>query len=249
MARFKGLFRFIGTLGDITAVNSKEGVYLKSKNNIPKSRYKNAPQYKDFRMNGHYMAESSKLSKEFRFALGLFGKEACDSRMYARMNGLMRSIIMCDTVSEKGVFSAVNGIATIEGKKLLQDFEFSKFKAFNSVFRGNYQLEKETGPLSIPEFLPHNDLLLADGATHVSLQTGILRFDFETRQGIFSKSDNTVFEISTLAVNVTLTADIPTGSHGTLIYFFKISFSQEINGVLNPLKGESGAVMKIVEAF
>lgn len=245
MARFKGLIQFIGTLGGITAVNSKEGIYLKSKNAIPKSRYKKAPEYADFRMNGHYMGVSAKLSSAFRHPILLFGKDASDPRMYSRMNALMRGIIMCDTVSRKGAFDAAIGISTAEGKQLLLDFEFNKFVSFTSIFRGQYALDIASGLLTMPAFAPKNALVLPVGSTHVGLQSGMLRFDFASHKGVFNESNRFVLPIDGLA-DVALDCAIPSGSGGTLVCFFKVVFMQEVNGDLYPLKGDGGAVMKVV---
>jgi hypothetical protein len=246
MARFKGLIQFIGTLGGFTAVNSREGIYLKSKNSIPKSRYEKAPEYAALRMNSHYMAESSKLSKEFRLVFVVFGRDACDTRMYSRMNGLMRSIIMCDTVSKKGEFKAEIGMATDEGKKLLKQFEFNKFVTFNSVFHGTYDLNALAGVLSLPQFEPRKQLQIPVGASHVGLQNGILRFDFDLKKGVFTHSDPTLLPVAALITDVVLTAAIPEGSTGTLVYFLKISFLQEQNGVFYALKGNEGSIMAVV---
>lgn len=249
MARFKGLIEFIGTLGGITAVNSREGIYLKSKNSIPKSRYETAPSYANLRMNSHYMAESSKLSKAFRDLIKVFGKDACDTRMYSRMNALMRSIIMCDTVSKKGEFKAAIGIDTDEGKQLLKRFEFNKFVAFNTVFHGTYNLEALAGSLNLLQFKPKTDLQIPASASHVLLQNGILRFDFNLKKGVFTYSEPTLLPITALATDVVLTAAIPEGSNGMLVYFFKISFLQELNGVFYPLKGNEGSVMKVIGIY
>ena len=246
MARFKGLLQFIGTLGNITAVNSKDGVYLKKKNDIPKSHYQKAPEYADFRMNGHYMAMSSRLSKAFRHPIAVFGRDACDSRMYSRMNALMRSIIMCDTVSRKGEFTAAVGIATAEGKQLLRDFEFHKLVSFDSVFHGHYIVAMSNGTLSLPQFEPKKDLQPMAGATHVGLQCGMLSFNFETQARSFTESNVFTMPLNGFTTAVDLNCDIPANTGGTLFYFFKVFFMQEVNGVLYPLKGDGGAVMKVV---
>lgn len=246
MARFKGLLQFIGTLGNITAVNSKEGVYLKKKNNIPKSRYQKAPEYADFRMHGNYMAMSSKLSKVFRHPIAVFGKDACDTRMYSRMNALMRSVIMCDTISNKGAFTAAVGIATTEGKQLLRDFEFNKHVSFDSVFHGKYTLDISTGTLSLPQFIPKKDLIPVTGSTHIGLQSGMLFFNFETQERSFTESPSFTMPIHGIAADIVLNCEIPENNGGTLLYFFKVFFMQDVNGVLYPLKGDGGAVMKVV---
>ena len=246
MARFKGLLQFIGTLGNITAVNSKDGIYLKTKNDIAKSRYKYSPEYADFRMHGNYMAMSAKLSKAFRNPIMVFGKGACDTRMYSRMNALMRSIIMCDTVSVKGAFTAAIGISTSEGKQLLKNFEFDKFITFESVFHGKYIVEISTGTISVPQFIP-KEALLPIGTTHIGLQSAMLYFNFETMEQAFTQSSSFTLPIDSLATDVVLDCEIPTNNRGTLIYFFKVFFIQEVNGVLYPLKGVGGSVMKVVE--
>lgn len=246
MARFKGLFQFIGTLGGITAVQSKEGLYLKQANSIPKSRYQNAPEYADFRMNGRYMATASKLSKDFRAVMGLYCRGVSDTRMYSRLNAVMRNIILCDAVAEKGKFRAVNGIATTDGRAYLLDFQFTKNLDFHGVFRGKYVLDSTTGVLTLAGFNPQLHLSFPAGATHVGLQSGSMRFDFELHTGLFSASESVVLPLGSLPTDVRLAPVVPLGSNGSLLYFFKVYFLQEINGKLYPMKGEEGGAMKII---
>lgn len=249
MAKFKGLFQFIGTLAGITAVNSKEGLYLKKANAIPKSRYKNAPEYADFKMNGLYMATSAKLSSNFRQVLGTFVIDASNTRMYSRMNALMRNLIMCDQISEKGNFKASNGITTTKGKQIFENFWFNKTISFESVFYGVYQLDTILGTVTLLNFDPSSHLQIPIGATHCGIQSGIMRFDFESQKGFFKYSNPTITSLSALPSSITLFSDFPTGSGGTLLYFLKILFYQKVNDELYALKGNGCAVVKIVGVY
>jgi hypothetical protein len=246
MARLKGLFQFVGSLGGITAVNSKEGLYVKTKQNISKKRYQLAPEYADFRMNGQYTRITSQVSSAFRQPFLVFSKGVIDTRMYSRMNGVMRRILMCDTVSRKGEFTVAIGISTPEGKRQLLDFEFNKFVSFDSIFRGAYSLDTTNGSITLPLFAPKKSLQLTAGSTHTVLESGILAFNFETNEGHFRQSEPLQLNNSDLPTDIMLPCDLPHGVGFTLVYFLKVSFVQEINGVFYPLSGNDGGVMKIV---
>lgn len=246
MARLKGLLQFVGSLGGITAVNSKEGLYVKTKQNISKKRYKLAPEYADFRMNGQYTRTTSLLSSAFRRPFLVFSKNAIDTRMYSRMNGVMRRILMCDTVSRKGELSAAIGIASLEGKRQLLDFQFNKFVSFDSVFRGVYTLDTANGTITLPQFAPEKSLQLTTGSTHTVLEMGILAFNFETSEGHFKHSEPLRVTNSALPTDSILSCDLPNGIGFTLVYFLKVSFVQEVGGVFHPLNGHDGGVMKVV---
>jgi hypothetical protein len=246
MARFKGILQFTGTLGGITGVYSKEGLHARTKKDIPKSRFKTGKEYETLRMNAKYMEGSSQMSKAFRHLFTVFGEAACDTRMYSRMNGAMRRILMCDPVSRKGEFSIVIGIGTPEGKQQLLDFEFNKFVSFNNIFKGVYNLDATSGTITLPRFAPAETLKLAPGSTHAVLESGILAFNFETKEGIFTQSEPLFLANAEPARDIVLSCEVPGMEGATLCYFLKVSFMQEIGSGFYPLKGNDGGVMKIV---
>lgn len=247
MAKFKGILKFSGTIGGITGVNSKEGFHLREKQNIPKSRYQTAPEYTSFRMNGRYTGMSSRMSMAFRRPLRLFSLAVSDARMYSRLNAVMRKILMSDPVSKKGEFTFTNGIATTTGKQALLDFEFNATVAFDRLFKGSYVLDAASATLTLSGFVPKKALQWPAGATHATLESGLLHFDFAIGEGKFASSAPRVLSKNEAATDIVLPTAAPASGAGlTKVHFLKVAFSQEVGGVLYPLKGNEAGVMKVV---
>jgi len=247
MAKFKGVVKFSGTIGGITGVNSKEGFHARAKQDIPTSRYLTAPEYTSFRMNGKYTGMASRMSMAFRQPIKLFGMAASDARMYSRLNAVMRKILMSDPVSKKGEFNFTNGIATMTGKQALLDFEFIATVAFDRVFKGSYELDAASATLTLSGFVPKKALQWPAGATHATVESGLLHFDSEKGEGKFASSAPIVLSKNEGATDIVLSSAAPTTGAGmTKVHFLKVVFSQEVGGVQYPLKGNDGGVMKVV---
>ena len=247
MAKFKGILKFSGTIGGVTGVNSKEGFHIREKQNIAKSRYQKAPEYSSFRMNGRYTGMSSRMSMAFRQPIKLFGMVVSDARMYSRLNAVMRKILMSDPVSKKGEFTFTNGIATMTGKQALLDFEFNRSLAFDRVFKTAYLLDTASATLTLSGFVPKKALQWPAGATHAAMESGLLHFDFAKGEGKFASSGPRVLSKNEAATDIVLSTAAPTAGEGlTKVHFLKVAFSQEVGGVLYPLKGNEAGVMKVV---
>ena len=247
MAKSKGIIKFSGTIGGVTGVNSKEGFHLREKQNIPKSRYLTAPEYSSFRMNGKYTGMSSRMSMAFRQPIKLFSMAVSDARMYSRLNAVMRTILMSDPVSKKGEFTFTNGIATTTGKQALLNFEFNRSLSFDRQFKTSYHLDAAPATLTLNGFVPKKALQWPSGATHAALESGLLHFDFAKGEGKFASSGPQVLSKIQAATDIVLSSTAPTAGEGmTKVHFLKVAFSQEVGGVLYPLKGNEAGVMKIV---
>ncbi|MGL2966189.1 hypothetical protein [Flavobacterium sp. XGLA_31] len=246
MAQLVGLLKFIGTLGNITSVRTKEGSYIKMKNLVPKYKYQHSASYADFRMHGQYMRTASQLSRSFRVLGGLYLRAGSNSRMYSRLNALLLRLIQCDPVSRKGEFRAELGVQTDEGKALLLDFEFNKFLSFGTVFKSHYTLSDDLKTIAIQSFNPKYNLLQPKGATHVQLQTALLRFDFGSGAGQFVKGTPVLMPLKDATVDLSLVCALPDSGPGTLLSFLQVTFFQELNGQPYALKGDEGTVVTVM---
>ena len=110
-------------------------------------------------------------------------------------------------------------------------------------------MDTATGEIEISDFVPLQNLVSPEGATHVSFTSGFLNLDFSTNDKDLQLS--TVFNtaINGSSTSITLTpAGVPTGS-GNQLYFLKIAFFQEVNAVQYPLNNGAFNALQLIEVL
>jgi hypothetical protein len=107
-------------------------------------------------------------------------------------------------------------------------------------------LNTATGEVAIANFVPAQNLSSPEGATHVSLESGFLNLDFSTNAKDLQLSPVFNTPIDNTVTPIVLTpAAVPTGT-GNQLYFLKVSFFQQVNGVQYALNnGAFNALMLI----
>ena len=108
-------------------------------------------------------------------------------------------------------------------------------------------LDTGSGKVTISDFVPKQQILAPEGATHFSLQSAFLNLDFAT--GIFettySPVDNHIIDNTAITVNLNPSA-VPAGT-GIAFYLMLIEFFQEVNGVQYVLNNGSYNVLNILD--
>jgi hypothetical protein len=245
MAKFKGLFQLLGSIGELTFMHTKDGDYVKRKNSIAKKKYKKAPEYEGFRIHGQYMRKASELSQSFRHSGGVYLQAGSNTRMYSRLNALFVALIRYDAVSPRGAFRAEMGLATEQGRALFLGFEFHKHVPFSGVFKATYALSDDLKTIDIQNFIPKKDVKAVAGATHVRLCPALLRLELGTGKGSFVQGQSEFVSLSSGAVDLSLATTLPQTEAGVLFSFLQVSFWQELNGEMYPLQGDGGTVVTI----
>jgi hypothetical protein len=117
------------------------------------------------------------------------------------------------------------------------------------VFFAPYNLDTTTGVFTITDFIPLEQLMFPQGATHISLQSAVVHVDFATLE-----SEVAVSNIISLPLNLTMStsvltpSNVPTGT-GVHLFLLMISFYQEVNGVQYSLRNEEYNVLNIVDVI
>jgi hypothetical protein len=172
---------------------------------------------------------------------------AKDFRVSSRMVRAMTLVKNYDLTSVRGSRKVWIGLVTAEGKQSIKGFDFNLNSPFDSVFRGQYDLNPVTGAMVIADFNPSTNLSLPQGSTHASLSVAVSRVDFELENygTTFSPKEN--FALANGLLNLTLTPTGMPGGIGVVFYYFLIEFFQELNGVQYPLKNNSHNVLYLME--
>lgn len=247
MAKFDGIFEIKGTLQGMSFYKSKDGLLIRKKGGIDKSRIKNDPAFQRTRENGAEFAHNAKMGQLMRKSVANLLSLAKDYRVSSRMSQAMSRIKNLDFDSPRGERKVWIGIESAEGKQLLRGFDFNLNSPFNSVFRAQYVLDTTTGSIEISSFNPATNLSIPQGATHASFSVAVATVDFELENYGTTYSLKENFALVDGVLDLTLTpSEIPGGS-GCTFFYFLIEFFQELNGVQYPLKNNSHNVLYLME--
>ncbi|NJM80405.1 MAG: hypothetical protein HC854_13765 [Flavobacterium sp.] len=247
MAKANGIIKIEGTVEDLTFYKKDGKNYVRKKGGISKERIENDANFVRTRENNNEFGHSGTSGKVLRLALGNLVFKAKDSKLSSRLLGMMSRVKNLDLVSSRGLRKVGVGLSTPEGKQELKGFDFNANAPFQSVFFAPFTLDISTGSISIPNFIPAEQLQFPQGATHVSLQSAVLAIDFETEVSELAYSTAVNLPINLTAVSPTLTpSSVPTGT-GVQLFLITIAFYQEVNGVQYSLKNEAYNVLHILE--
>ena len=247
MGKLSSFITLEGTLNGLTFYKSQGGHLVRTKGGVSKKRIMRDPVFARTRENLSEFGSNAKSGKLIRDAVGIMLNRAKDSKLSGRMLQLMNSIKNYDSTSARGKRIVAKGLETAEGKALLKGFDFNVKANLAAVLHASYTLDSATGTITIADFVSAQQLLFPEGATAVSLRSGMAKLDFETGVYDHSYSLETVVALNNTATTVTLTPDgIPAGS-GFQFYFLLIEFYQEVNGIQYPLHSGNYNVLNLID--
>jgi hypothetical protein len=235
MAKLKSFIKIEGTLDDLTFYKGRNGYLIKTKGGVSANRIKNDPSFARTRENGTEFGHAATSGKQLRRAILDLITDAKDDLVTPRLTRTMSRVQKADTTSARGQRTVAIGLTTQEGRTELSNFNFNQNAILSSVLLSDYTLNTATGEIEIADFVPAQDVNSPEGATHVSLEAGYLNLDFSTdiKDLQLSPIFNTL--IDTTVNQVVLTpAAVPTGT-GNQLYFLKVAFFQQVNGIQYPL--------------
>lgn len=247
MGKLDGIIKIQGTLDNLTFYKSADGHLVRTKGGVSKNRIKNDPAFQRTRENGSEFGHSANSGKLFRTSVGTMLFHAKDPRLSSRMLGIMSQIKNLDSTGVRGSRQVAEGLTTVEGKLLLKGFNFNAQAALSSVFYPLYVLDVPSGKVSIADFIPREQIMAPEGATHFSMQSAFVNLDFAT--GVFettySPKENNV--LNNTLTNVTLTPSAAATGSGIAIYLLLIEFFQEVNGVQYVLNNGAYNVLNVLD--
>ncbi|WP_293894433.1 hypothetical protein [Flavobacterium sp.] len=247
MAKLEGIIKIQGTLENLTFYKTADGQLVRTKGGVSKNRIKNDPAFKRTRENGMEFAESAHAGKLMRTAVGTMLFHAKDRRLSSRMLGIMAQIKNLDTTSIRGERKVSEGLGTAEGRLLLKGFDFNVHAAFGSVLYVPLSLDTPSGKVTFTDFIPAEQIMFPEGATHFSMRSAFVNLDFET--GVY---ETTISPLENRALDnslttLTLTPSAPATGSGTAIYVLLIEFFQEVNGVQYTLNNGNYNVLNVLD--
>lgn len=236
MAKQRGFLKIEGTLGDTTFVKTADGYLAKEKTSMSRSRITSDPAFQRTRENMAEFGRAGKAGKLLRNAIRSLLQNAKDRRVVGRLLKEMMKVIKADATSNRGLRNVVDGEA-----ELLQGFDFNSNAILSATLYAQYapSINRATGLLdiSIPAFVPANELQVPDGATHYNIVSAGAEIDFENETYTASGAETGLQPIdANLTAPATLSNPVTAGSTHPLFLLLGIQFFQQVNGRFYPLK-------------
>jgi hypothetical protein len=248
MAKLKGILKIEGTLQDMTFYKTQDGHLVKTKSGVSADRIANDPNFHRTRENGSEFGNAATAGKVLRNAVRTLMMNASDNRITSRLTQIMTQIKNFDVLSARGDRTVADGIVDPAALAILKNFDFNDKAILKGVLFAPFTVNTTTGELSIPSFVPLNDVAYPSGATHVNLKAAYANVDFANEISAieYSPAINLVIDGTNTPVILTPAA-VPAGA-GKKFYLLLLEYFQEVNAIQYPLKNGSFNVLNIVDA-
>lgn len=247
MAKQKGIIKIEGTIGGITFVKTQDGYLAKEKTSMSGNRIATDAAFQRTRENAAEFGRAGKAGKVLRTAIRTLLQNAKDKRVVSRLTKEMMKVIKADATSNRGLRNVVDGEA-----ELLQGFDFNSNAVLSTTLYAKYTgaIDRVTGLLdvNIPAFVPANDVVVPDGATHYKIVSAGAEVDFENGTYTEAHSETAIlpWDANPVAA-ITLSNAVTANSTHPLFLLLGIQFFQQVNGKNYPLKNGTYNALSLVK--
>ncbi len=247
MAKANGIIKIEGTVEELTFYRREGKDLVRKKGGVSKERIETDPNYVRTRENNAEFGHSGICGKQLRLALGSLVFKAKDSKLTSRLLRIMSRIKNLDGSSARGERKVWIGLDTPEGKAELSGFDFNSNAPLQSVLFAPFSLNTTTGVFSFTDFIPAEELMIPQGATHVSLQSAVLTINLEKDTSVLALSPVVNLPIDLTVSSPTLTPSSVPATDTVLLFLLTVAFYQEVNGTQYSLKNNEFNVLQVVE--
>ncbi len=249
MAKLTGLFQFEGTLDGYSVVKTKDGSYLRRKGGISKERMETDPKLIRLRENMKEFGMSAKASKLIRTAFRCLKCGVRYGSLIGRLATVLARVKKMDVTSIRGERKVAVGLGSEEGRALLKGMRFNGSIAIESVMSKPYNIDVDTGDITINSLVAGTDLRSSAGASGISFKGYWGKLDFFRNVYVIAESSETKLTMDSESSDVKLTFAHPPVGDGTHIFVLAITCFQTVNGVDYVLQDESCNLAEIVGVY
>ncbi|PRZ28185.1 hypothetical protein [Flavobacterium granuli] len=242
MGKLEGIVRFTGSFDGLSFYKLRGKIVVRKTGGFKGDAIKTQANYVRTRENASQFGYCSRAGKALRMALFPFVRKIREPYMHNYVVSLLIQIVNFDTLSLRGCKTLTLGLASDEGRSLLNGFDFNKELSFKKVFPVAYTVSLAEGKFVVPVF-KMGSLSFPVGATHIGLQFLLLRFDFDLLDYQLQTSEVCYFAKADSEASCELVAPA-VGGNGSLLGLVFASFYQEINGERYALEG---CVLSVVD--
>lgn len=246
MAKQRGVIKIDGTIDDLTFYKTSDGYLARGRGGVSAERIATDPVFQRTRENGAEFARAGKASKLLRTALRTQLQNAKDKRTASRLTREMMRVIHTDAVNARGQRTVMDG-----EKLLLQDFNFNEEAQLASILFAPFSasVNRTSGDciVSLPAFIPVNEIAAPVGATHFLIHAAATAIDFNVETYEVKSAASSIMPLDGTATTLqTLTCTLAAGSALPLFLVLGIEFYQEVNGTNYSLKNGGFNALNIV---
>lgn len=208
-----------------------EGHIVKEKTGFTTEALLNDPKLAKSRENANEFGAVSQLCKAIRMILKEGLPKSNNLEVTNGLHTIMRKVMCCDTIAQRGNRCLKNGFASPGGKSLFTGHDFNPSGLLRNTFKGSYRFDVVKKQLVFEPFVTSEAFVFPEGADAVGFRLGALRFDFATSASflklsdlVFYGSDSRITESLELSVE-----DFPDGE-GVVFYLLEAAFFVENEG-------------------
>lgn len=223
-------------MGDVSFYKSKDGYLAREKGGVDGDRIKNDPAFQRTRENGSEFGRAGKAGRVLRNAFRILLQNASDSKVTSRLTKEMLRIIKTDTTNVRG-----SRVVTMGELGFLTGFDFNIDGKLSATMYAPFEssIDRAAGELAVDlsEMIPANSIAYPAGATHVKFVVGAAEIDFTEETFNFKKVESALIVLGPQTETAqNLMVALTANSTQNLFLVFGLDFSQEVNGVMYPLK-------------
>jgi len=218
--RFEGLVTYKAKGSDFHTAKQKTGFTTEALLNDPK--------YAKSWENANEFGAVSQLCKAIRVILQEGLPISNKLEVINSLTTIMRKVMCCDTISQRGNRCLKNGFASSGGKSLFTGYDFNPSGLLRNTFKGNYRFNARKRQLIFDAFKTSTAFVFPEGADAVGFRLGALRFDFGSSTGCYALTDLAFYGLNSRKTKkLKLRIDNFPEGEGTIFYLLELAFFVE----------------------
>jgi hypothetical protein len=208
-----------------------DGHIVKEKTGFTTEALLNDPKLAKSRENASEFGAMSQLCKAIRMILNEGLPKSNNLEVTNGLHTIMRKVMCCDTIAQRGNRCLKNGFASPGGKYLFTGYDFNPDGLLRNTFKGSYRFDVVKKQLVFTPFVTSEAFVFPEGADGVGLRLGALRFDFDTSASFMKLTDLFLYGLdSRITESLQLSVeDFPDGE-GVVFYLLEVAFFVENAG-------------------
>lgn len=188
----------------------------------------NDPKLAKSRENASEFGAVSQLCKAIRMILQEGLPKSKNLEVTNGLHTIMRKVMCCDTISQRGNRCLKNGFASPGGKSLFTGYDFNPSGLLRNTFKVNYRFNARKRQLVFDAFKTSTAFVFPEGADAVGFRLGALRFDFGTSTGFYALTDSAFYGLNSRRTKkLKLRIDNFPEGEGNVFFLLEVAFFVE----------------------
>ncbi len=254
MAKLASILKIEGTIDDLTFYKSSGRFLVRKKGGVSRERFTSDKSFERCRENVREFVQVAKFSKYLYDSFRMMLRGSSDNRSFIRLRSVVSNLKNMDTTSVRGDRMAKLVLKDKLGFDLLRGFDFNERAKMSSVLFRRIDLQDGGLKVEFKEFRPSEELSFGDGSTHFSMVYSKCVLDLDSERSEMVSSEVFRGSLRDEKMYILLKLSGTTSLTGIDVYFLRIDFYQELNGIdysmkngaYNSCKNSRGFINSIV---